>query len=43
MYSNSDHGRGLCVDSFVSFKRQEWVEYHTHVSDWELQRYLKFF
>ena len=30
-------------DSFVSFKRQEWVEYHTHVSDWELQRYLKFF
>jgi glutamine synthetase len=30
-------------DSFVSFKRQEWTEYHTHVSDWELQRYLKFF
>ncbi len=29
--------------SFVNYKRQEWTEYHTHVSDWELKRYLKFF
>jgi glutamine synthetase len=28
-------------DSFVAFKRQEWAEYHAHVSDWELQRYLR--
>jgi glutamine synthetase len=28
-------------DSFVAFKRQEWQEYHSHVSDWEMQRYLK--
>lgn len=30
-------------DSFVAFKRQEWVSYHTHVSDWEVKRYLKMF
>jgi glutamine synthetase len=30
-------------DSFVQFKREEWTSYHTHVSEWEIQRYLKFF
>lgn len=29
--------------TYIDFKRQEWEEYHTHISDWELQRYLKFF
>ncbi len=29
--------------SFIDYKQQEWEEYHSHVSDWELQRYLKFF
>ncbi|MBI3778084.1 MAG: type III glutamate--ammonia ligase [Gammaproteobacteria bacterium] len=33
----------LMFQSFVDFKRQEWREYHNHVSDWERQRYLKFF
>ena len=28
-------------DAFVAFKRQEWAEYHAHVSDWEMQRYLR--
>jgi glutamine synthetase len=30
-------------DSFVQYKRDEWASYHTHVSDWEINRYLKFF
>jgi glutamine synthetase len=30
-------------EAFVDFKRQEWTEYHNHVSEWELQRYLKCF
>ncbi len=29
--------------SFIDYKQQEWSEYHSHVSDWEIQRYLKFF
>ena len=29
--------------SFVDYKRREWEEYHLHVSDWEIERYLKFF
>ncbi|MDA0266634.1 MAG: type III glutamate--ammonia ligase [Cyanobacteria bacterium] len=33
----------LMYRTYVDFKRQEWDEYHTHISDWELQRYLKFF
>jgi glutamine synthetase len=28
-------------DAFVALKRQEWNDYHAHVSDWEMQRYLK--
>jgi glutamine synthetase len=27
-------------DAFVSLKQQEWWDYHTHVSEWEIQRYL---
>ena len=27
--------------AFVDFKNQEWSEYHNHVSDWEMKRYLK--
>jgi glutamine synthetase len=30
-------------DAFVQFKRDEWEQYHNHVSDWERHRYLKFF
>ena len=33
----------LMFETFVKFKRAEWEEYHSHVSDWELKRYLKFF
>jgi glutamine synthetase len=33
----------LMFDTFVEFKTREWTEYHTHVSDWELARYLKMF
>jgi glutamine synthetase len=29
--------------AYIDFKTQEWLEYHNHVSDWEIQRYLKFF
>jgi glutamine synthetase len=28
-------------DAYVGFKRQEWNEYHAHVSDWEMARYLR--
>lgn len=33
----------LMCKTYTNFKAQEWEEYHTHVSDWEIQRYLKFF
>ncbi|UBF26833.1 type III glutamate--ammonia ligase [Kovacikia minuta CCNUW1] len=33
----------LMAKTFTEFKSQEWQEYHNHVSDWEIQRYLKFF
>jgi len=33
----------LMYKTYVEFKSQEWEDYHTHVSDWEIQRYLKFF
>jgi glutamine synthetase len=29
--------------SWLDFKRQEWLAYMNHVSDWEKERYLKFF
>jgi glutamine synthetase len=33
----------LMADAFVKYKRDEWEAFHTHVSQWELDRYLKFF
>ena len=33
----------LMYQTYVDFKMQEWEAYHSHVSDWEIQRYLKFF
>jgi glutamine synthetase len=33
----------LMYQTYVDFKTGEWEEYHNHVSDWEIQRYLKFF
>ncbi|KAM3100659.1 type III glutamate--ammonia ligase [Phormidesmis sp. 146-35] len=33
----------LMHKTYIDFKTQEWFEYHNHVSDWETQRYLKFF
>ncbi|XSG81708.1 MAG: type III glutamate--ammonia ligase [Methyloligella sp. ZOD6] len=29
--------------SWLDFKRQEWLAYMNHISDWERNRYLKFF
>jgi glutamine synthetase len=29
--------------TYIDYKQREWEEYHNHVSDWEIQRYLKFF
>lgn len=29
--------------SWIEFKREEWMSYINHVSDWERQRYLKFY
>jgi glutamine synthetase len=33
----------LMYDSWVESKREEWMSYQNHVSDWERERYLKFF
>jgi len=33
----------LMFKTFIDFKRREWAEYHNHVSDWELRRYLTMF
>ena len=33
----------LMFQAFIDFKRLEWAEYHNHVSDWELKRYLQMF
>jgi glutamine synthetase len=33
----------LMFKTFVDFKRREWADYHNHVSDWELKRYLAMF
>jgi glutamine synthetase len=29
--------------AFIAYKKEEWRKYHTHVSDWELKEYLRFF
>jgi glutamine synthetase len=31
------------VTEFIRLKRMEWVDYHRHVSDWEVKRYLEFY
>ena len=33
----------LMKDTYIDFKRDEWQSYLNHVSDWERQRYLKFY
>ncbi len=30
-------------DTWLAYKRDEWLSYLNHVSDWEHARYLKFF
>ena len=30
-------------ESWMAYKRDEWKSYLNHVSDWEKERYLKFF
>ena len=30
-------------EAYAGFRREEWDAYHNHVSDWERDRYLKFF
>jgi glutamine synthetase len=29
--------------AFIAYKKEEWRKYHTHISDWELKEYLRFF
>ncbi len=29
--------------AWLDYKREEWASYTHHVSDWEYDRYLKFF
>ncbi|GAB2198250.1 type III glutamate--ammonia ligase [Sessilibacter sp. MAH4] len=31
------------INAFIAIKRTEWQEYHRHVSEWELNRYLEFY
>lgn len=31
------------IDEFIGLKREEWLDYHRHVSDWETKKYLSFF
>jgi len=33
----------LMWQTYLDFKRAEWEEYMNHVSDWEVDRYLKFY
>jgi len=46
-FANDDLARRVfgedLFNAFVDLKRDEWRAYHNHVSDWERQRYLKFF
>ncbi len=35
-------GDGL-TDEFIRYKRDEWNEYHNAVSEWEVERYARFF
>ncbi|MCZ6721400.1 MAG: type III glutamate--ammonia ligase [Proteobacteria bacterium] len=31
------------LKAIVDFRRQEWKDYHNHISDWERKRYLNFY
>jgi glutamine synthetase len=31
------------VEEFIKVKRNEWIDYSRHVSDWELERYTEFY
>jgi len=33
----------LMAQTYIDFKRQEWDSYMNHVSDWERDRYMKFY
>lgn len=33
----------LMYKTFIDFKRNEWMDYQSHVSNWETDRYLRFF
>lgn len=35
-------GKGM-YDAWLGYKREEWASYNYHVSDWEYDRYLRFF
>jgi glutamine synthetase len=35
-------GEGM-YGTWLDYKRDEWISYLNHVSDWERSRYLKFF
>jgi glutamine synthetase len=35
-------GEGF-INEFTKLKTMEWIEYHRHVSDWEVKRYLEFY
>ena len=34
---------GGIYEEFVSLKEEEWREYHSQVTRWEIERYLKLF
>ncbi|HEY3234928.1 MAG TPA: type III glutamate--ammonia ligase [Polyangiaceae bacterium] len=31
------------INELIRLKRMEWLDYHRHVSDWEVRRYLEFY
>lgn len=33
----------LMRKTFIEFKRNEWLDYQSHVTDWERSRYMRFF
>jgi glutamine synthetase len=40
--SKAVFGEGM-YGAWLDYKRDEWISYLNHVSDWERSRYLKFF
>jgi glutamine synthetase len=33
----------LMRKTFIDVKRDEWLDYQSHVTDWERSRYMRFF